>query len=383
MSVIDIRDFLQRAADRNGFVRERYEDRHVPVDISTITMLPFFGDLRSTFVLSSLLLRRYKEELKPSKYFILCSWPGFHSLFPYVDEYWAVGDESQFRRMFGEAEGFTNKAEGNVVYMQNINEFFRDVVKPKDLLPYYSDGLTDDYWKRFKQVVVSLPMVPSAAILGKDFNRDLAMRAGYKVFIMPSTHARCWRNGRSKSMPVPQDFWMALIDRLLKEKYVPVLWKHPLAYDLSVQYTTSCAYVNDKDIGRVLGAMRATGCVLDVFNGTSRLALAARCPFLACDERSRYSGTKEYEIDDLCGGKLPKQYIFSFSTIINGGTEGWESGLINSIMARLGSFLPTLNRDAWPLTAESTEVVPYGSVRTRKQQKIGVKFIKINKDEVM
>ena len=51
-----------------------------------------------------------------------------------------------------------------------------------------------------------------------------------------------------------------------------------------------CVFVEEHDILQVLDSfMRATGCVLDVFNGLSRLALLARCPYLCIDERSRYN----------------------------------------------------------------------------------------------
>ena len=53
-----------------------------------------FPDMRSSCVASALLLKRYREEIKGSKYFILVSWPGFGGLFPFVNEYWEVSDES-------------------------------------------------------------------------------------------------------------------------------------------------------------------------------------------------------------------------------------------------------------------------------------------------
>ena len=85
-----VADFLSRASDRNGFIRERFEERKIPTDHSSLIIMPFFGDLRSSCILSSLLLQRYREETKGSKYFIFASWPGFQGLYPYVDEYWAI-----------------------------------------------------------------------------------------------------------------------------------------------------------------------------------------------------------------------------------------------------------------------------------------------------
>src|SRR5581483_5666112 len=146
-------------------------------------------------------------------------------------------------------------------------------------------------------------------------------------------------------------------------------------HDVSADFTDKCVYTEEKDFGKVLSVMRATGCVLDLFTGISRYALAARCPFLAVDERARYAALREYEVDDLCGLSLPKQYIFSFPTIIEGGGPGtWDFNIIDNIMARLGKFLPELNRDDWPSTGETTEIVPYETVRRKKSKRIGTKL---------
>jgi len=162
---------------------------------------------------------------------------------------------------------------------------------------------------------------------------------------------------------------------------VPVLWKHPLAYDLSSEFTNECIHIVDKDIGRAMAAMRAVGCVLDVFTGVSRLAIAARCPFVSCDERSRYVAVKEYELDDLCSVNIPKQYIFSFSTIIEGGNPTvWNHGLFNNVIHRMNEFLPGLDRESWPPTSESTDIVPYETVRRRTTKRIGAKLLKIPKE---
>ena len=67
----EIISILQRAAEKAGVKRTRYEDQKVPASIDNVCVLPFFGDLRSTCVLSSFLLKRYREESKGSK-FSLC-----------------------------------------------------------------------------------------------------------------------------------------------------------------------------------------------------------------------------------------------------------------------------------------------------------------------
>lgn len=375
-------DFLKRAADRNGFVRERYEERRVPTDIDGLVVMPFFGDWRGMLLLSSWFLHRYKETHKPSKYFILASWPGYQGMFPYVDEYWAIAEENQVKKFYEKADGFRNRGDMAAIYQRNLNEFFRDVVDWRQVVePYYHQGILQNFWDTYKVVKRFLPHVPSAAMLGKDFMKELAVRAGYKVFISPLQFVQSWRNGKVEHVPVKKEFWMELVKRLLKEGFVPVIWQNLLSFDLSAEFTSECLYIGDRDISKVLSVMRASGCVLDVYGGLSRLAIAARCPFVALDERSRYSNLKEQEVDDLCGKSLPKEYIYAFSTIIADGTPyAWNNDLFNNITNKLNKFLPALNRDEWPATGESTEIVLYDNVRKTKNKKIGARLLKVTRD---
>jgi len=381
--MIDVAGFIKKAAEKSGFNRERADDRKIPTDASNITVMPFFGDLRSLFVLSSILLRRYREEDRGSKYFILCSWPGFQGLFPFVDEYWGISDEMQARRLYAGASQFRNKNSIASNYYRNLNQyFFEDVVIPHDVFgSYYNEGITDEYWKKYKHIKRTLPMVPSSANLGKDFSRELASRGGFKVFVYPSQYLTAWRFNDVMQNQITKDFWVGLVKRLLKERFVPVIYRGFLTHDLSSEFTDKCLYVTDPDISKVLAAMRATGCVLDMFSGISRLALAARCPFISVDEHNRWAALKEYEMDDLCCQALPKQYIFSFPTIIEGnGPDTWDFNILNSVMARLHTFLPDLDRDEWPSTGESTEIVPYETVRKKKAKRIGTKLLRVPKD---
>ena len=144
----------------------------------------------------------------------------------------------------------------------------------------------------------------------------------------------------------------------------------------------SCLFFNDSDITKVLSAMRACGCLIDVFNGTSRLAIMARTPFLCIDERSRYNNMKDYEVEDLSSFGLPKQHIFTFSTIItDGSVDTWNQDIAQNIVNRLNSFLPDLDRDNWPTTSETYDKVSFeDNVRTVEPLKIGKKLLMINRD---
>lgn len=375
----NIFDFLRRSADRNNLRRERYEESKTPTDFANISIFPFFGDRRSLFVTSSLLMHRYKEQHKASKYLIVCSWPGYQSLFPYADEYWSPIDSGQIKRFYSLAEGFKNNSDMATIYTRNLHEFFRDVADPNIFKFYYDNGCKQELLKNSKYF---LPFVPSAAILGKEFARQLSAKAGFKIFFSPTTYCKQWDSGRAKNKIVKKEFWNELVDKLLSSNYVPVIWQNELTYDLSQDYLDKCLFVNDPDISKVLVAMRATGCVLDVFNEISRLAIAARCPFLAIDERSRYNGLKEYEIDDICASFLPKQYIFSFSTILTDGqVQNWRHDILQSIVTRLDNFLPSLVRDEWPSTIETFSFFDYTkTVREIERKKLGTKLLKINRD---
>lgn len=380
---MDVAGLLRKSAERTGFIRESYNESQIPTDSSRITVVPFFGDLRSLFILSSLLLNRFREEERASRYFILCSWPGFSSLFPYVDEYWGVEDESVLEKMYSEATQFRNKSELASGYYRSINQyFFEDVVIPSEYFKeVYGKGLQNAFWKRYKEIRRSLPSVPSSSTLGKEFNRSLATKGGFKVFIYPALYTYSYKLGDIHPNKTNRNFWISLVRTLIKNGFTPVVYKGYLTHDLSSDLVNECIQFTSKDFGQVLSAMRATGCVLDVFSGISRMAIAARCPFLMVDERSRYSGFREYEIDDLCANSLPRNYIFSFSTIINNDEAGnWNFNLFGSILKKLSAFMPDLDRDNWPFTNESTEVVSYNSVRKRRSKSIGTKLIKIPKD---
>lgn len=372
-------DFLRRAADRNSLRRERYEESKVPTDFANICVFPFFGDHRSLFILSSLLLHKFKEQHKASKYLVLVSWPGYQSLFPYANEYWSPIDTGQIKRFYSMAEGFKNTSDMATIYTRNLHEFFRDVADTNILKFYYENGCKQELLKNSKYF---LPFVPSSAILGKEFAKQLAGKAGFKIFFSPTTYCKRWDSGRAKNYSVKKEFWVELVEKLLSNNYVPVIWQNDLTYDLSQDYVDKCLFINDPDVSKILSAMRATGCVLDVFNGLSRLAIAARCPFLAVDERSRYNNLKEYEIDDICASSLPKQYIFTFSTIITDGlVHNWQNDILQNIVKRLDSFLPSLDRDEWPSTLETFNHFDYkDAVREIERKKLGTRLLRVIRD---
>lgn len=373
---------LQRAADRGGFSRTKYVEKDFPLDMSDITVMVFFGDLRSTFIMSSILLKRYREEMKGSKYFILITWPGYECLFPYVNEYWTIRDKGILRKFQSESNGFYNTSQYTTLYRRNLNHFFEDVVDFAVIEPYYKNGIVQDFWDRFKHVTVTMPSVPSSAILDIRFNKQLAQRQGYKVFIYPSLYVQSWSQGRLTQEKSSKEFWVALAKKMSQEGFIPVVYKNFFTHDISSELTNECIYFEEDDVFKLLGAIRTVGCVLDVFSSFSRLAIAARTPFVACDERLRYSNLKEYEIDGLCCSEdLPREYIYSFSSLAkDGNLDLWNASIFANIITKLNKFLPDMDREAWPLPSPGTEIVPYDKVRKTKLRKFAPRFIKIERD---
>ena len=60
--MIETPELFKKAAEKCGFIRETYNESKMPTSIQNAVILPFFGDLKGSFVLSTLLLKRYREE---------------------------------------------------------------------------------------------------------------------------------------------------------------------------------------------------------------------------------------------------------------------------------------------------------------------------------
>jgi len=375
---MDVSKILKRAAEKSNCQRVRYKEKNIPTSIENVTILPFFGDTRSSVVLSSLLLKRIKEELKSSKYFILLSWSGDEALYPYVDEYWQISDESILSKLTPLTNGFCNKSLVVDDLLKSLNQYFYDIMSVDDLIQYYDNGLKSSFFERFRNIKVSFPSIPSATSLGFDFSKKLAS-IDKKVFIYPYKNIYYWKHGKVDVIKTSQAFWSDLFDYLYENKFNPVIAKDVFSYDFSSQNK----YLNIGFLDRIksLSVMRSCGCVLDMFTGISRLSILARTPFVCLDERQRFNSVKDYEINDLCGVGIPKNYIFSFATLVEKGNSMiWRSNLFGNMLAKIQEIHSNMDRDSWPSPIESNEIVTYDSVRKKKAKKFGTRFIKIEKD---
>jgi len=363
----EVKDFINRVLSRTKITREKFVENKVPTSFAPIKLVLFFGNIRSEFVLSTLLIHRLFD-VSRSDYLIVVGWPGHSGLFPYADEYWCVEDENTLFDLCRHVDSFGNdKIAG---YEKLLLRYFDSVTSATELVaPYYTDGFSKKFIEEFKDLQYQLPSVPSIAVR---WSQELEKDTGPRIVIHPSKFVQTWRRGRPSQRLVQKEFWFALVKRLVERKYRPVLLTDYASYDLSPEFPTSCAYVTDRNLLTRLGVMRTSDCVLDVFNGLSRYALIARCPYFVCDERLRYFNSKDYELDDLCGRTIPKDFFFSFTPLLDTSHHEVIDGVIN----KLGRFLPKVNRDQLPSSVEKDVRLPYELIRKRNPLKLSLKFIK-------
>jgi hypothetical protein len=374
----EIVEYLKRAAKRTGLKRESYIEKKIPTEPSNIIAIPFFGDPRSVFILSSLVLKNYKDS-NPDKYVILCSWPGYQAFFPYVDEYWTIEDESLIKSLAISANNIYNDSTVAAELTKNLAEVL-NILTAKDLIKFYNNGFTKKYWEDFREIRRFMPEVPSSTLISKDFKTQLNNRTGKKIVVYPSSKMKSWQRGNVVSLPISKEFWSKLINRLFEEGYDPIIYQNWFTYDMSQEFVDRCMYLTPHTASDLLAALRQIGFVLDVHTGISRFAIAARCPYLAVTERHIYIDSCDYEIDDLCAADLPRQYIFSFSTqLMTGDINDWELSVLSNIMIRLKEFFPKIDNKKLPSTVGSYETVSYSNVRQRKAKRLGTTFIRTSK----
>jgi hypothetical protein len=371
----NINEFLQRASDQCGFRRNGYVEKNMPTNFHNLMVVPFFGDMQSTFVLSSFLLNQFKEA-KKNKYLIVCSWPNQEDFYPYADEYWEIEDHAHLTNLAIHAKHMNNTSDVAAQYTRSLLSRFEDVLLSDGIKEYYNHGFQQKYWDLFGDLKLFRPSVPSAT-KGDNYFAGQVAAAEQKVVVFPSVRIRAWEKGQVVFAKPLRDFWVHLVNCLIEEGITPVIYQNDFTYDLSTDFLDKCIYLKSKNISDVLASMRSVGCVLDLYSGVSRLAIAARCPFVCVDERTRFMEDRDYEIDDLCCQKIPKQYIFSFPNfLLAGDSNYWGTSITDAIISKLRDFLPKLDRDSWESTTESNELISYDLVRKRKIKRLGAKFIR-------
>ena len=366
--------FIKRTTDKLGFRRDFYVEKNIPEVMSNIVIIPFYADIRSTFILSSFLFNQYKRA-NSDKYIIVCSWTGWQKMFPYADEFWSLTDRSQIRGLVDTAASMSNNSATNNTLTRNLLQHFENVVLYESLQEYYKDGFKAKYIKEFGSIRYWLPEVPASNILGK-FSAEIANKQGKKVVLYPVKNIRAWQQGKCHYRDISKNFWSYVIEKLLSEDLIPVLYQNSFTFDMSPEFTDRCLYLVNEDISHVLAAFREIGCVLDIHSGISRLAIAARCPFIVLDERIRYINQRDYEIDDICCDGIRKLYSFSLAgMLMSGSPKEWDASFMDSFITKIHTLLESFKKEDLISTAEIDEDVSSDKIRNRASKRLGVKFI--------
>ena len=211
--MIDISEYVKRVASRTAFKREFFIEKNLPTQPGAILAIPFFADLKSTIVMSSFLLNNFKQ-VSRDRYLILCSWPGLHGLFPYVDEYWSLTDNSALKSLASEANNFYNTSALATEIGRGVIEGF-DVMMARDFQKFFNKGFTETFWQTFTEPQRFLPQVPSPTLVVGDFKSQMDRRSGNKIVVYPAAKMRSWQLGRSENLSISKEFWKTLIERLL------------------------------------------------------------------------------------------------------------------------------------------------------------------------
>jgi len=367
-----IPDLIARYAQECGFERERFVDVKLPSDFDKVVVILFFGDFKALALASMFLLKPFCENVLKDRYVIFCSYPGMGGLFPWVDEYWHIADELSVSDLLTKSSGFVNNTSKVELLEKQFRRRFFTVLTNENFSLYYDKGFTTTFFDNFKKIDRYFP-----SVVNWRGETDMAMRGKDSVFLFPVTEGKCWDRGKEVSLKFPKEFWIKLTERFLDKNFLPIIYQNQITFDISSNFGERCFYCTDRNFLSVLSAMRATGCVLDVFSGISRMALIARCPFIFMDERQRYVQSKEFEINDLSiAGEYPYRYIFSFPTVISSGNY-FE--IIDQLVNVSVDFISANKKIDLPFGGESCKQISYDIVREHKARKLGIHFIKIER----
>lgn len=371
----DVADYLKRALKRTGLKREFFVEKNIPTEPSNILTIPFFGDFNGVFIFSTFILNTFKEK-NPDKYIILVSWPGMSGLFPEVDEYWTIEDANTLKSISAGSNILGNDSNIYAEIVKSMSEVL-NICTSRDFCKYWQKGFTRKYFEEFGDIKRYLPEIPSPTVMSSSLKNNLNNK---NILIYPTVKMRSWQQGAVKNLPIQKDFWIFLIERIIKEGFTPVIYQNFFTYDMSPDFLDRCLYLTPKNASELLASVRNIGLVLDIHSDISRLAIMSRCPFLAVTERRIFISDKDFELDDLCAADLPHKYIFSFSTQLMVGTpQEWEISVVENILIKIHDLFKIINNYELPSTTSSYKAVSYDIVRNKLSKRLGSHFIKTSK----
>lgn len=353
-------EFLKRESDKLGYSREYFLEKNVPDNPSDIIVVAFYGELRSLFWFSSVIFNKLVEE-NVGKYIILCSWPGMKGLFPNVNEYWSIKDQSQVQKIGNTAGFFNNTSDFVISEYRNLIYRFEHVYK------------TDDFnVPELTHLKLHLPQIPSVAKVNQYIRNQLQRNS---IVIFPNKNAYVWENKELKPIALSKNFWDKVVHKLLGLGYKPVIWQNVLSHDLSPEFAEKCTYLNNMAIEDVMSVMHEVGLVLDMFSGVSKIALQSRTSFISVDERERYIDQQDALVEDNWMHQLQKLYVFSFAKLsTSGNLEDWCNSFLDAALVKLEYFKTNLDKRVDCVLnqmCDSIDCIP----KKKEYKKMGLHFI--------
>ncbi len=328
MNQFEVSHFLQRAADKLGYNREFFAEKDIPKDTSDIRVLVCLWDVRSLSIFSSLIFNQLRKI--ENKYIIMVGWPGFKALFPNVNEFWSLKSLSEYRALALGASDGSNRSDALLPLVRGLNYYFEDV-QEEAVLDYFDNGLTERYFREFKNIHKFLPNIQS---LNSQFQSQINNKKKC-VILFPSIKINLWRARVLEKIDISKDFWLYLCKRLLKEGYTPFLYQNQFTYDLSPELTDQCLYMGAEKLEQILAIFNQVGLSIDIFSGISKFALIARCAAIVVDQHLRYVDQKDYQFDSLMQTNQVKN-IYSFPlTASQGDEESWRVGFVDNLLNNL------------------------------------------------
>ena len=378
MNNLTVSDFLKITSKKLNFNREKYIEKNIPSNFDQITVLFNLGDLRNTLSLSSMILPKFRKETKSLRYFIVFSYPGFSSLFPYADEFWSF-DQENFLRIYNSSLGLDNFNSLKTIYLRHFNENFREVIKSESFNDIYDHFFLKRYWEKNKNIRIILPQIINSYSSNDVFVEKYSnINTNRKIFIFPNKTMQIIRKGKLTYEEIKVEFWINLIKKLLNNNISVICVKHPLTHDISSHFIDekNILFFNEIDLNQIMSLMRMSECVFDFFSGISRLAIAARTPYILADERIRYFNYKEYEFEDVVGESLYGDRFFIFADLLNANNDLY-SNIASNIISKIDK-IKKISKGI--LSSEYIDKLSnYQNVRYYQSKKMGLNFLKFPK----
>jgi hypothetical protein len=311
---IDVSEVLQSAIIRGDFHREKFDSKKIPDNMQKIIVIPLFGDINHILVFANYIFPSIKKDLNfKDKYIILVTWKGFSKFFSEADEIWSYKNTEYVDRFYEKSQGFTNTSDSlNVIY-RSLNEYFRNVIDPAKFSNLFHFGFKRDNIKN-KNVEIIKNKLPNLNYLNQNLLNQIDSLGEKKAFIIPFKFLRRWNLGRVSYYKLSSEFYVNVINSLIKKDIKCILLKNYLTFDISSTFVNNpnIVFVQEDDWFLVMSYMLATKMYLDFFAGLSCLSIYCGCPSVTVVERNTHIVSNQVDIEACMNDKIIDSKLFSF-----------------------------------------------------------------------